>query len=277
MDGFKLSFKDTRRDNIGMSVYNSGTQQCSAAYHWGPAVRDHYLLHYVKSGSGIYTVGGITYTLKAGDAFLIYPQTLVYYQAGEEDPWEYCWVGFHGNDARRLLRLSAFSEKEPVIRNISATLPCNALLGSIFAARGTQDHAGAAMIGHLYLFLSELIRTHPTSHSTQTLRQRHHQTALQFIYVNFMNDISVQEIANHVGISRSQLYRIFQAESGESPVDFLNRYRVHEALLLLREMHLSISQVAASAGFADPLYFSRVFKQHKGLSPSAYRAQLIQR
>lgn len=277
MEQQKLSYKETRRDNIGMSVYSSGSQQCTPCSHWGPAIRDHYLLHYVKAGKGTYTVCGTTYELKKGDAFLIYPQTLVHYAASEQDPWSYCWVGFHGNDAKRLMRLTAFTEDAPVLRNISARLPCDKLIGNIFAERGTHDYSEAAMTGQLYLFLSQLIRACPTCQQVQSMRQKHYQTALHFIYANFMNDISVQEIASHVGLSRSQLYRIFQAESGESPVDFLNRYRIHEALLLLRDAELSISQVAASTGFADPLYFSRVFKQHKGVSPSAYRTKVLAR
>ncbi len=49
---FKHSFKATLRENMGLSVYNCGYQKCEPLYSWGPAVRDHYLIHYIASGNG---------------------------------------------------------------------------------------------------------------------------------------------------------------------------------------------------------------------------------
>ena len=47
MDAFKYSFKDTLKENLGLAVYNTGYQKCTGRDTWGPALRDHYLVHYV--------------------------------------------------------------------------------------------------------------------------------------------------------------------------------------------------------------------------------------
>ena len=96
---YKNSYKVSEKELVSLSVYNVGFQKCTPGYQWGPGIRDHYLIHYIISGSGSYIVNGNTYTLSAGDAFLVYPNTEVTYIASHKSPWEYAWVGFTGSDA----------------------------------------------------------------------------------------------------------------------------------------------------------------------------------
>ena len=85
--------------------------------------------------------------------------------------------------------------------------------------------------------------------------------------------MGVEETARTCGVSRSCLYRAFQAEFCCSPSDYLTRFRIQRACQLLLHSSLSVSAVAVSAGFADPFYFSRAFRREVGCSPSAYRTQ----
>lgn len=75
-----------------VTVYYCGYEKCEGGHFWGPAVRNQYLLHYIISGKGTYTVGEETYTLHANECFLIRPGERTYYIADREDPWEYMWV-----------------------------------------------------------------------------------------------------------------------------------------------------------------------------------------
>ena len=87
-----------------VTVYYCGYEKCEGGHFWGPAVRNQYLLHYVISGKGTYTVGEETYTLHANECFLIRPGERTYYIADREDPWEYMWVAFDGFDVLEILR-----------------------------------------------------------------------------------------------------------------------------------------------------------------------------
>lgn len=71
-----------------------GMQECTPLYSFGPAVRTEYLLHYCVSGKGYYFVNDEKYTIEAGDAFLILPNEVTFYQADKEDPWVYLWMGW---------------------------------------------------------------------------------------------------------------------------------------------------------------------------------------
>ena len=71
-----------------VTVYYCGYEKCESGHSWGPAMRNQYLLHYVISGRGEYTVGGETYCLHPSECFLIRPGERTFYSADREDPWE---------------------------------------------------------------------------------------------------------------------------------------------------------------------------------------------
>ena len=81
-----------------------GFAECKPLHSYGPAARPNYILHYVMKGKGIYQVGETKYQLKEGQAFLIEPESLTFYQADKTDPWSYLWVGFGGTEAQRFVR-----------------------------------------------------------------------------------------------------------------------------------------------------------------------------
>lgn len=265
----KFAFKDTLKENLALAVYNTGYERCAGGHKWGPALRDHYLVHYVHSGKGYYTYNGITYTLQEGDLFLIYPMNTATYIADQEDPWEYSWVGFNGTEARRMLRATGFSKQSPVLHpDTAGRLP--ELLLNIYQSSGNTPAADADMAGYLYLFLAELMRM--TGHTDRYADvQDYLMQALRYIQYNFAGNIQVNNIASYVGISRSQLYRAFMEKFELSPHEYLKRYRINEACALLQRTGLTIGEVAGSVGFTDPLYFSRVFKEVKGVTPTVYQ------
>lgn len=266
---YRYSFKDTLKENAGLSVYNTGYETCTSNHSWGPAVRDHYLIHYISSGCGVYMTNKQSYPLHAGDLFLISPAQSASYRADPLNPWEYSWVGFNGTDARRLITMAGFSKKEPVLHTEN-TEETSRLLRQIADASGNTAAADADMAGRLYLFLGHLIRMQG-QRSAKDAQQTYVANALRFIQYNYANNIGVNDIAAYVGISRSQLYRAFLQDFGISPHTYLQKYRINEACSLLRNPKLSITEIAGSVGFNDPLYFSRVFKSIKNTTPSAYQ------
>ncbi|MFA9379851.1 MAG: helix-turn-helix domain-containing protein, partial [Acetanaerobacterium sp.] len=267
---FKHSFKTRLRESFGLAVYNTGRQQCEPSYTWGPAVRDHYLIHYVALGSGTLRADGRQYDIRAGDAFLVTPGRLVSYTANPHDPWEYLWVGFNGSDAQGLLALTGFCAENPIVHLLDdAKTRC--LLGDIYAAQGCAAHQETRMSGYLYLFLAYLMDCAKKPLQEADAARAYAELALRYIEHNYGMHIGVDDIASHVGISRSHLYRVFIRHIALSPNEYVVRFRVSKACELLHGTPLSVAEVAGSVGFDDPLYFSRVFRRIKGVSPRAYR------
>lgn len=267
---YKQSFKQNYTDNVELSIFNCGVQSCEPGHLWGPGIRDHYLIHLVIRGRGRYTVGSHEYQLKAGDLFLVKPNQLVAYCADETDPWEYCWVGFNGAFANKLVQQTPFSDQKPVYHCTNPHDLQKAML-AIYEARGPESSHEAAMVGHLYLFLSCMMQQAQQCDSRigSTSSQYVHG-AIKYIQFNYSHNISIDDIAKAVGVSRSHLYRLFMSNVGQSPIDYLTSYRIEEACNLLRDSKLSIAEIAVSVGFFDQFYFSRVFKKTKGVPPSRY-------
>ena len=272
---FKYSLYSPMLENVGLNVYNCGYQQCIGGHSWGPAVRDYYLIHLVLSGKGTYTVDGQSYELEKGNAFIIRPQSLVSYCADHNDPWQYCWIGFNGADALRLVDLSAFEEDLPVIVVDKNALPkLQQAFLSVYSNFGTNAEQETMTVSKLYEAFSLMIKYAPKKKSDSPSGRLYIKNAIKFIQRNFSNSIDVTDIANHVGLSRSHLYRVFIKHLSLSPNEYLTQYRVNQACILLRTSGLSIGEIAGSVGFDDQLYFSRVFKKTKGVPPSHYLKEI---
>lgn len=97
--------------------------------------------------------------------------------------------------------------------------------------------------------------------------------AVAYLQHNYTNSLSLQKIAEVIGVSKNYLVKNFHQEIGISPWEYLNRYRIKEARRLLGVTDLTITEIAAQVGFDDPAYFSRVFKVQTGQSPKEYRSQ----
>ena len=75
-DVYKQSFKQNYTNNIELSIFNCGLERCAPGQTWGPGIRDHYLIHLVVSGKGVFEVGGRTYEGVPGDLFFARPAIL---------------------------------------------------------------------------------------------------------------------------------------------------------------------------------------------------------
>jgi AraC-like DNA-binding protein len=87
-------------------------------------------------------------------------------------------------------------------------------------------------------------------------------------------DLRVQQIAETLSCSPDYLSHLFHSETKEKLTHYIQRIRIDGAILALETTALNISEIAYASGFADPAYFARVFKQHKGITPQEFRVQL---
>ena len=85
------------------------------------------------------------------------------------------------------------------------------------------------------------------------------------------SDLSVEDLAADMGLSRVQLYRKVKALTGSSPVDLLRKARLAQAHKLLQESTLSVSEIAYQVGFASPSYFTKCYKDEFGTVPGEAR------
>ena len=245
-------------EQSSLTVYFCGKEECQPGHYFGPAVRPHYLIHVILKGKGIFQKNGVTYTLKRGDAFLIPPMESTYYQADQEDPWSYAWVGFDGKACPEIFNQTVFSDSfiyQNPGSNVSALLGCmDRLLASFTQSHGRQLEP----IGNLILLLSFM--QDPSLEKSRDYSDEYFRSAKEYMEHNYSYDIRISDVARHVGIDRTYLYKIFME---------------HErmAVQMLCSTDYTITEIALSCGFKDAPSFCNYFKKHIGSTPRLFRKE----
>ena len=93
---------------VDIGLYQYGWEHCTPAHSFGPAARNHYIFHYVISGTGTLMADNsagetITYQVKSGQGFMLFPGQINTYIADTDFPWEYTWVEFDGLRAKEIV------------------------------------------------------------------------------------------------------------------------------------------------------------------------------
>lgn len=260
-------------DQSPLSVYFCGKEDCEPGHSFGPAVRPHYLLHVILEGKGFYQKGGITYHLEKGDAFLIFPMESTYYAADNEHPWSYAWVAFDGKNCQDVLAQTVFSGS-PIFKSTDSksTLlgtSMNALLHSYEESHGNQ----LAPLGSLLLLLSCMQKT--ADRKKEDYSRQYFLQAQEYMDNNYSYDIKVSDIAHHVGIDRTYLYKIFIEQEGLSPKQYLLQHRIRAAAQMLCSTPYTITEIAFSCGFKDAPAFCNYFKRAIGMTPKMFRKEFF--
>jgi AraC-like DNA-binding protein len=266
----KISYVAGKEESMSLQVYNVGYEKCESNHKWGPGIRDFYLIHYIVSGRGCYFVNNKMYELSAGSIFVIYPHTQITYCADEKDPWAYYWVGFQGTDANRMLGKTDISELNPVM-SLEAESEFAEFFLAIYQSKGNEDYSKVKRTGYLFLLLSFLMEKskHVPTYNNPAIE--YSRKAVEYISYNYGQNLSVEGVADYVGISRSHLYRVFVTCFQKTPIQYILEYRIDQACELLKKLNLPISSIGYSVGFEDSLYFSRVFHKITNMSPKEYR------
>lgn len=262
---------------IDLGLYQFGMEQCSPSHSYGPAARNHFLFHYIISGTGtLYADDSTgttkTYHLKSGEGFLIFPNQITTYIADKELPWEYVWIEFDGLRAKEAMDTAGFSLDRPIFHKKKRDMSQKMEEELVYIATHS-DETIFNIIGHLYLFLDYFMRATVSTvvKGSTKLQDYYIKEAITYIEQNFQNDISVVDIANRLGINRSYFGKIFKQTLKQTPQEFLINYRMIKATELLRLTKMSIGDISKAVGYENQLHFSRAFKKIYNISPREWR------
>ncbi|GFI15016.1 arabinose operon regulatory protein [Lachnospiraceae bacterium] len=269
---YKLEFGGKKNGSLFLNC--CGMSRTEPFHSFGPAIKPHYVIHFILSGKGKFTIGGKEYYLERGCGFLIPPNELVFYQADGEDPWTYVWVGFYGGMTEEVIKTMGLSLADPVFKSGREKELYQSVMDMI-----EHNTFGVAnelrRDGQLHLFLSLIAESaHIEEKGEEDKVDNYVRRAVDFILSNYCNPIKITDVADYVCINRSYLYTLFKNAMGMSPQQFLSTFRITRAAELLEMTSLPVESIALSCGYSDPLVFTKSFKQMRHMSPSAYRKQI---
>ena len=228
---YKLEFAGEKSGSLYVNC--CGCSKTEPLHSFGPALKPHYIIHYILSGKGKFSVGDKTYPLEEGYGFLIAPEELVFYQADEKEPWTYVWVGFSGTKSEEYVKSIGLSSAHPIFRSERSEELYQAV-------RDMMEHNTYGIAndlrrnGQLSLFLSIIAENVPVAEKNEGDRANTYvRKAVEFIQGNYCNPIKVTDVADYVCINRSYLYTLFQNSLGMSPQQFLMTFRITKATVRL--------------------------------------------
>ncbi len=97
------------------------------------------------------------------------------------------------------------------------------------------------------------------------------QLIMQYIHTNYQKNISLDEMADYAGVSKSTVLNLFRQYLHTSPVSYMINYRLKEAAWLLLKTEKKVSVISKETGFKGVDYFCRTFKEYYHMTPTQYR------
>ena len=268
-----MEYKTSSKD---LYLVSCGWEKCGATHSYGPAVRNYYMLHFILKGQGHYYLNNKHYKLNENQCFLTEPGTVTLYKAEPTNPWTYTWICFNGDYVPHLLKQSNLNTDNPII-NLSCNQTIYEIIKEMLSYHQLTPANECYLQSKLYLIFAKLHEALQSVYNKVELNNSFYVTkAIKYNKKNTFTNLSVNDIARYLNISRSHLYALFKQELNTSPQQFLTNAKIANARELLSKTKIPIYSVALSCGYKNAFAFSRAFKQVTNISPREYRQHYLQ-
>ena len=258
---------DSQNDYITLD--HVGWDVCAPLYTYGPAVRKTWIIHYVKSGKGLYSIGYKSYRIEKDTAFLIPPGVSTVYSADKDDPWEYYFFSFGGAMAEGIIKRTQFVS-DYVIRIREDAIP-RIIRETAEVIRNGIDNPDIYGCQRLFELFKIFIDRGGDSYKQNSFVNTYVASAMRYMEENYALQITIDSVANHVNIHRSYLCRLFRSEINITPMEYLNDIRIQKAKQLLLTTAIPATDVGSAVGISTQSAFYRLFSEKYGITPGKYR------
>ena len=254
-----------------INLYSCGRESLIARTPIGPFAEKYYLIFVGEKGKALYRINEEEIELGKNKMCLVSPGEEFWIILDSNEPWGFMWLGFNGHQAL------AITEKVGFVRG-SRTAELSSIeavtdgIGNILKSNKMTEACEMKRIGAMCDVLGSMMEDSVSeSVRDETHEIKYVNKAVHIISEHYAEKIKITDIADMVGINRSYLSNLFKKELSMSPQEFLISYRLDKAAQMLNETEESVGNIAAAVGYADPLAFSKAFKQKFGISPRSYR------
>lgn len=230
-----------------------------------------YLFFYIVSGSGILHYDEREYSISAGDCVFINCQTPYFHQSSE-DLWTLKWIHFYGPTIHSIYLKYAERGGQPVFHPNSVT-SLDSCWNKLYYLASSSDHIRDMKINESLFSILTLIMEESWNPDARLLssRQRLLIDVKEYMDTHYTEKITLDKLSEEFRINKYYLERIFREQFGTSVISYLLGIRITHAKQLLRFTDKSVEQIGVECGIYPLYYFSRMFRQAEGASPTEYR------
>lgn len=257
---------------LSLEAFGTGGR-LPAGHVYGPALSNAYLLQYCSEGCGELEVDGKVFPVKHGECVVTFPGQTRIERADEKDPWALTWIGLSGHSADSFFEKLGLTPDNLLITHCEQShIPLR--LREVIDIADKAGFQYDFLLGmRLFAFMEECISSKAArEEKLQTAGVADSYVAQAIYYMNMQymkKEISVQALADHVGLNRSYFYEVFKQQTGMSPQEYLTQFRIKKACEYLRLPQATVTSVAYSVGY-EPSTFCRAFKNVMGITPREY-------
>lgn len=241
-------------------------------YTLRPKGRIDFQLLYIAAGKAHFHFDNKEVVVSAGHMVLYRPKEPQQYEYYAEDQTEVYWVHFTGNNVKNLLRSYGLADDKKVFFSGSSLEYQNLFRSMINELQMCQDKYPEMLeicLRQIFIRLERHINTSIKTDNSYTVEKINN--AVKYFNEHYNEPISIDDYAKKEHFSTSYFIRNFKLYTGITPNQYILSRRIYNAEGLLQNSPYNITEIAQIVGYDNPLYFSRIFKKMKGLSPSEYR------
>lgn len=240
-----------------------------------PRGRVDYQLLYIAAGKAHFYFDGKEQIITAGHMVLYRPKEPQKYDYYGEDQTEVYWVHFTGSDVKNILRSYGLTDDKRVFYCGSGLDYQNLFRTMINELQMCKEKYSEMLEMYLKQVFIMLERYFANAARTEPIRVIEEiDKATKYFNEHYNEDINIEEYTQKNYISISWFIRAFKQCTGSTPMQYILSKRISNAETLLLDHSYNITEIAQIVGYDNPLYFSRIFKKIKGLSPSEYRKNI---
>ena len=247
----------------------------------GPRLCDEIAIQCCISGRGVLVSDGRAFPIKEGQCFVSFPNTVTEERADKNHPWRHLWVTFRSDQVVTMLEQIGITPHSPIFPwNYNEKI--EKIIHKMIMARISIPVSDPTHYLRQHNLLTELLLE--VFHLTQStldipsawsIQDNYVLMALSYIQQHYNEPMTIADIAEHVGLTRSYLYVVFHKATGMSIQKYIIEYRIKKACDFLTLPQANITSVANSVGY-NLLSFSNLFKRTLGITPSAYRRRALE-
>lgn len=287
-------FSDSGEIFLGTrSVISAKTDVRTCPYSFAKHIHKSVELYLIDSGSCGMDIGSRKLTFFPGDLVMVYPDVVHSFYLEESGSCVFRHIHFDPelffkwhvspNHSRPADILTVLTAPFGHYLHLRADEKISSLVDGIIEESNENDALSDAManlqIAELLLYLIRLTRPEQTYEQETGSRIPNHlqyvSDTLAYIHENYDQKILIPDIAARLNISARYLNKIFFQHMSLTILTYINMYRVNQAIELMRDTDLSLTEIAAQTGCKDSQHFSKLFKNIIGLPPNQYRKRII--
>lgn len=272
LNNSRLPFKDKSQPLIVGSCGTYRLQTREKLPTWRPRGRLDYQLLYVAAGKTHFFFGGKDHVVSAGNMVLFQPRQEQHYEYYGKDKPEVYWIHFTGGNVKNILRRFEIPLRDPFFfcgTHSSYAALFKEIIHELQSCRTGYQELCEMYLRQIFLQIQRSRQEQTPSLSTYLLEEMEY--AQRYFNEHYQEPINIEAFAQSRNMSVSWFMRNFKQVTNQSPMQYILSIRIANAVSLLETTDYNVTEISTIVGYDNPLYFSRIFRKQKGISPTEYR------